>query len=246
MDNIKDVVKKTYGTIALDVIQESSCCGGSSKNGSTSCMAEEYSAEDLVHTGIANLGLGCGTPAAYAGLEEGMTVLDLGSGAGIDVFIAAKYIGSSGKAIGVDMTEAMINRARQNASELGYANVEFRLGEIEQLPVESNTIDRVISNCVINLVPDKRQAFAEIHRVLKPGGSFVVSDIVTVGELPVAVRNDPQLWAGCVAGAVDRDEYIKIIEDASFLNVQVLSERQFDKHALHLGAIESMTVTATK
>ncbi len=172
----------------------------------------------------ADLSLGCGVPTAFAALRPGEVVVDLGSGAGNDVFIAARAVGEQGRVIGIDMTPEMIAKARSNAERLGTKNVEFRLGEIESLPVESKTADAVISNCVLNLVPDKRKAFSEIHRILKPGGRFTVSDIVLDSELPEAVRRSAEMWAGCVAGAIRKSEYLSIAEQAGF-EVRVEKER---------------------
>ena len=165
-------------------------------------MNNKYNDENAPIIEAADLGLGCGTPGAFADLEKGMTVLDLGSGAGIDVFLAAQEVGPLGKAIGLDMTDEMIKRANANRQKLGILNTEFRKGEIEDMPIESNSVDRILSNCVINLVPDKRKAFSEMYRVLKKGGKFTISDIVSIGEIPESVRSDMQLWAGCVSGAI--------------------------------------------
>lgn len=168
-----------------------------------------------------DLGLGCGTPTRFADLRPGEVVLDLGSGAGVDVFLAAKLVGPEGRVIGVDMTPEMIARARVNAAQAGFANVEFRLGEIEALPVADGSVDVVLSNCVINLVPDKARAFAELHRALKSGGRFSISDIVSFGDVPAEVREDAGLWASCIAGALDKAEYLAAIEGAGFEQVQV-------------------------
>ena len=175
------------------------------------------------------MGLGCGNPTALADLKEGETVLDLGSGGGIDVFLAAVKVGLSGKAIGVDMTPKMVELATRNAQAGGFANVEFRLGEIEDLPVEDNSVDAIISNCVINLSPDKLRVFKEAYRVLKPGGRIMVSDIVTDGELPEEVRQDPEAWAGCIAGAMDRGDYLEAIRRAGFERVEVVGEQAYDE-----------------
>jgi ubiquinone/menaquinone biosynthesis C-methylase UbiE len=209
-------------------------------------MNDLYSDVDAEVRESADLGLGCGTPAAFADLEAGMTVLDLGSGAGIDVFVAAKKVGGSGSVIGVDMTEEMITRAEANKSKLKAANTEFRLGEIENLPVASGSVDRIISNCVINLVPDKTRAFAEMHRVMKPGGKFTVSDIVSVGSIPEDVRKDLTEWAGCVAGAVDRDEYLRIARAAGFRDVTVVSEKPYTLDAAVPFGLHSITVSGTR
>ncbi len=169
----------------------------------------------------ADLGLGCGLPTEFARIQPGNTVLDLGSGAGNDCFIARAETGPTGKVIGVDFTPAMIQRARENAEKLGYNNVEFRQGDIEDLPVSDNSIDVVASNCVLNLVPDKQKVFNEIRRVLRPGAHFSISDVVLVGELPDALRNAAEMYAGCVSGAMQMDEYLSIIREAGFDNVTV-------------------------
>jgi SAM-dependent methyltransferase len=175
----------------------------------------------------ANLGLGCGNPLAVASLKEGETVLDLGSGAGFDCFLAAKRVGTEGKVIGVDMTPDMIDRARTNARKGDYANVEFRLGEIENIPAADNSVDIVISNCVINLAPDKGRVFKEAFRVLKPGGRLMVSDIVLLRELPDFIRDSIEAYTGCVAGATKKDEYLKTIKNAGFREVNILDEKDF-------------------
>lgn len=193
-----------------------------------------------------DLGLGCGTPTRYAALRPGETVLDLGSGAGVDAFIAAKAVGPEGHVIGVDMTPEMLARARANAQRSGFANVEFRLGEIEHLPVESASIDVVLSNCVINLVPDKGAAFAEIHRVLRHGGRFCISDVVSFGAVPDEVRRDVELWAGCIAGAVDRDAYLELIRRSGFAAVNVVQQEQYSYLAGEDYGFAGVTVTGVK
>jgi len=221
MDDIKAEVQKRYADIAR---RQSSCCSGG-----TSCCGSGTQWAPLVDYGElpadvpadANLGLGCGISTRYADLRPGQTVLDLGSGAGIDVFLAARVVGPEGMVIGVDMTPDMIKLARRNAIRGGFRNVQFRLGDIEALPVEDNSVDVVLSNCVINLVPDKRRAFAEIFRVLKPGGHFAISDIVSFGEVPADIRQDPDWWASCYGGALDEKEYLRIIEEAGFVRVEV-------------------------
>jgi ubiquinone/menaquinone biosynthesis C-methylase UbiE len=194
----------------------------------------------------ADLGLGCGVPTQFADLKDGMTVLDLGSGAGIDVFVAARQVGPTGKVIGVDMTREMVVRARINKNKLRAENTEFRLGEIENLPVESESVDRIISNCVINLVPDKRAAFAEMHRVLKPDGKFTVSDIVSVGQIPPDIRGNMLEWAGCVAGALDREEYLGIVHEAGFHQISVVVDKPYNLDQSVPFGLHSITVTATK
>ena len=188
-----------------------------------------YSEEDLRNVPEAsNMGLGCGNPVALASLKEGDTILDLGSGGGIDVFLAAKRVGHKGKVIGVDMTEEMIRRAKSAANKYGYTNVEFRLGEIENLPVEDDSVDVIISNCVINLSIDKEKVFREAYRVLKPGGKIMISDLVTEGELPEKIKKSFDAWAGCVAGALEKNEYLDTIRKAGFKKVKVVSEASYD------------------
>jgi arsenite methyltransferase len=247
--SIKFAVKEKYGEIAK---ASSSCCTPACGCETDSSITETlilnnlYEGADKQIRDVADLGLGCGTPTAFADLATGMTVLDLGSGAGIDVFLAAKQIGSSGRAIGVDMTEEMIARAEANRRKLGIENAEFRYGEIENLPVESASVDRVISNCVINLVPDKRAAFTEILRVLKPGGRFAVSDIVSVGEIPEEIRDDMMEWAGCVAGALDKEEYLSIVRQAGFVDLKVAAEKSYQLDSSQPFGLRSITLTATK
>jgi SAM-dependent methyltransferase len=192
------------------------------------------------------MGLGCGTPVALASLKEGDTVLDLGSGGGIDVFLAARKVGPHGKAVGVDMSEEMVLRARASASEYGYENVEFRLGEIEDLPVEDNSMNVVISNCVINLSPDKHKVFREAYRVLKPGGRMMISDLVTYGGLPDEVKKSFSAWAGCVAGALEKNQYLDMICRAGFRDVKVISESVCDIPGELKGKIASVEVEACK
>jgi arsenite methyltransferase len=230
---IKDSVQHRYARIALTdasccAPESSSCCGPS-----TDAAAE------------GDLGLGCGLPTSFADLHPGETVLDLGSGAGVDVFRAAKLVGENGRVIGVDMTPEMIAKARGNAEAGGYTNVEFRLGDIEHLPVDDSSVDIVLSNCVINLVPDKRQVFDEIHRVLRDGGRFAVSDIVTIGDVPSDVRDDPDLWAGCLAGALDRSEYLDIIGRAGFVDIEVPAESSWQEPEVGF-TTASITVSARK
>ena len=209
-------------------------------------MSDEYTNVDQQIVAAADLGLGCGTPTAFADLEPGMRVLDLGSGAGIDVFIAARAVGPNGKAIGLDMTDEMLQRARANKVKLGITNAEFWKGEIEDMPVESGSIDRIISNCVINLVPDKRKAFSEMYRVLKPGGKFTVSDIVSIGDIPDETRRNMELWAGCIAGAVDKEEYVKIVREAGFTNLVISAEKPYNLGGNASFGLASITLTATK
>jgi SAM-dependent methyltransferase len=195
------------------------------------------------------MGLGCGNPAAIADLKAGEVVLDLGAGAGVDVFLAANKVGPTGRVIGVDMTEEMVDKATGIARDHGYRNVEFRLGEIERLPVEDESVDAIISNCVINLSPDKDKVFREAHRVLKPGGRLTVSDIVSEGAMAEEIRSDPDAWAGCIAGALEQQEYLKTIRKAGFEDIQVLSSRVFyleGEGSRQLTKLLSITVKALK
>jgi len=206
----------------------SSCCGGGNKLIDIS-QRVGYSSDEIneVPEG-SNLGLGCGNPIALAGLKKGETVLDLGSGAGFDCFLASPRVGAEGKVIGVDMTPEMLDRARANAAKGNYKNVEFRLGEIENLPVADNSIDIIISNCVINLSEDKKKVFKEAYRVLKPGGRLMVSDMVLLKELPPAIRESVNAYVGCVAGALKKDDYLGAIKEAGFRDIKVLDESFFD------------------
>ena len=222
---VKSEVQKRYAAIARQggcgcgsASAESSCCSGEGQVSSTLICYEQVG---LAAEPGAELGLGCGFPTLAAGLRPGERVLDLGSGAGVDAFLAAKAVGPQGWVIGVDMTPEMLARAWENAARGGYSNVEFRLGEIQALPLPASDVDVVISNCVINLVPDKRRVFAEIYRVLKPGGRFAISDIVSIGDVPEAVRRDMELWTGCIAGAIDREEYLGIIREAGFTQARI-------------------------
>jgi arsenite methyltransferase len=231
-EKIREHVKKRYGEIAVADCSScsSGCCSSSCRLSSPKYVAWKtgYSPDDLESVPEASvLGLGCGNPVALASLKEGKTVLDLGSGGGIDVFLAAKKVGTTGKVIGVDMTEAMVERAKGIASDHGYKNVEFRLGEIENLPVEDGTVDVIISNCVVNLAPDKLKVFKEAYRVLKPNGRLMVSDLVTEGELPENVRNSFDAWAACIAGALEKGEYLEKIKQAGFHNVKVVSQKPY-------------------
>jgi arsenite methyltransferase len=219
--DVKQAVKKRYGEMARQAGK--SCCGGA-RTAETAAEAIGYTSKEMaaVPEG-ANLGLGCGNPLALAAVRAGDVVLDLGSGAGFDAFLGASRVGAEGRVIGVDMTEDMVSQARANAARGGYTNVEFRLGEIESLPVEDSSIDLVISNCVLNLVPDKAQAFREIARVLKPGGRMMVSDIVRRGELPAWVLEDAEAYVACVAGAAEQEEYLGLIRAAGLTDVEVLA-----------------------
>ncbi|BCX17936.1 MAG: arsenite S-adenosylmethyltransferase [Geminicoccaceae bacterium] len=226
VDAIRERVRAKYAAIARAAGQ--GCCGpraeGCCADGSLDMIGEAYR-EVAGHVAEADLGLGCGVPTRHAALRPGETVLDLGCGAGNDCFVARHEVGETGRVLGVDMTPEMIAKARANAEKLGFANVEFRLGEIEHLPVESGTIDCVISNCVLNLVPDKARAFAEIARVLKPGGRLCVSDIVATGPLPEAVRDAAGLYVGCIAGALPQDAYLALVAAAGLDEVRIAEAR---------------------
>jgi ubiquinone/menaquinone biosynthesis C-methylase UbiE len=226
---IRKQVRKSYakvveGSSGCSCGPNSSCCGGATTAEQISGKVG-YSAEEMgaVPDG-SNLGLGCGNPLAHAAIHEGDTVLDLGSGAGFDCFLAARKVGKTGQVIGVDMTHEMLMRARENAKKSGATNVEFRLGEIEALPVADNSVDLIISNCVINLSPDKARVFREAYRVLKPGGLLMVSDIVLTRDLPEAVRNSVEAYASCIAGASLKDAYLNFIRKAHFSDVEILEE----------------------
>lgn len=226
---IKKTVRESYAKVAKRgscCAPQQSCCG--TDTAATIGERVGYSEEELkaVPEG-SNLGLGCGNPVALASLKEGETVLDLGSGAGFDCFLAAKKVGETGTIIGVDMTSEMLEKARENSQKGDYENVEFRLGEIEHLPAADNSIDAVISNCVINLSVDKKQVFKEAFRVLKPGGRLMVSDLVLYKKLPEFVKNSKKAYAGCVAGALLKDDYIEAVKAAGFTNVKILDEKTY-------------------
>ena len=219
----KEVIKKKYEEIA---VKGGSCCSsGCCSDMSITDLSRSigYSEDDLKAVPDANLGLGCGNPTAFAELKPGDIVLDLGSGAGFDSFLAAQKVGDSGKVIGIDMTQEMIEKAQDNALKYGYSNVEFRLGDIEALPVENKSVNLIISNCVINLAPDKEKVFREAFRVLKPGGRMYISDMVLLADLPEDLRNDKDLLAGCVAGAILKEEYLELLEKVGF-SVEILNE----------------------
>lgn len=247
---IKKAVKKRYSKIAEE---EVSCCSTCKpcENGIVK-QAESigYSANELKSIPEdAILGLGCGNPTALADLKIGEAVLDLGSGAGIDVFLAANKVGENGHVIGVDMTEEMIRKGEKIAKENGYTNVEFRLGEIENLPVEDNSIDVIISNCVINLSPDKFRTYKEAYRVLKPGGRLLISDLVTEGELPEDIKKNFDAWSECIAGALEKTEYIDTIKKTGFQNIEVVSQCSFSEKDMDkrlIGKITSIKVRAYK
>jgi arsenite methyltransferase len=227
-EQLKQMVKEKYGQIAEQskTTNETSCCGA------TGCGTIDYSvmADDYTqlkgYVANADLGLGCGLPTEFAQIKAGDTVVDLGSGAGNDAFVARSIVGETGKVIGIDFTDKMIEKARANARALNFTNVEFRQGDIENMPLAGNSADVVVSNCVLNLVPDKKQAFAETFRVLKKGGHFSVSDIVLAGDLPEGLQKNAEMYAGCVSGAIQKDEYVKIIKEAGFTNITLQKEKR--------------------
>jgi arsenite methyltransferase len=263
-EELKSIVKEKYGKIALQIDPDNSCCGSSSCRGTGvdyTVFSESY--EKLEgYNPDADMNLGCGIPTDYAGIKNGDHVLDLGSGAGNDCFVSRALVGESGFVTGLDLTEPMVLKARENCEKLKYNNVEFVQGDIEEMPFKENQFDVVISNCVLNLVPDKSMAFSEIFRVLKPGGHFCVSDVVLKGTLSDKMKKDAEMYAGCVSGASEMTEYMKIIENSGFLNVKVHKQKEIklpdsllseynDKNELqsfHKGdtGIFSITVSGTK
>ena len=261
---IKEMVKQKYSEIALQdkETNASSCCGaGGCSTEVYNIMSEEYD-ELNGYNPDADLGLGCGLPTNFAKIKKGDTVVDLGSGAGNDCFVARAETGETGKVIGIDFTEAMIEKARTNAEKLGFNNVEFRQGDIEKIPMTSNAADVVVSNCVMNLVPDKPKAFSEVYRILKPSGHFSISDIVLVGELPEKIKSAAEMYAGCVASAIQKEDYLKIIENSGFKNISLqkekaiivpddilknyLNEEEIDEYKNSNSTIFSITVYAEK
>ena len=231
-ERIKNDVRKGYARIAKGL--ETSCCGPKQACCSGETLAQEiskkvgYTKDELSSLPEgANLGLGCGNPVALASLKPGEVVLDLGSGAGIDCFLAARQVGPTGKVIGLDMTAEMVAKAQDNARKGGFENIEFRLGEIENMPIENDSVDVIISNCVINLVPDKTKAFTETYRVLKPGGRMMISDIVLTKELPVAIKESVEAYVGCLSGAVMKEEYLRLIKQAGFRDIHIQNEQPF-------------------
>jgi len=227
-EEIKEMVREKYTAIANQSKEqnETSCCGATGSCGTDvyNIMSEDYTKLEG-YNADADLGLGCGLPTEFAKIKEGDTVIDLGSGAGNDVFIARKFTGEKGKVIGIDFTEAMIAKARANAEKLGLQNVEFRQGDIDDMPVTANYADVIVSNCVLNLVPNKHKVISEIYRVLKPGGHFSISDIVLEGELPEKWRNVTELYAGCVTGAIQKKEYLDTIKEAGFTNITLQKDK---------------------
>jgi len=222
---LKEIVKDKYGEIAKQ--SEPSCCSSGSCCGDAGYTVFSDNYNSLKgYNPDADLGLGCGIPTEFATIKLGDTVVDLGSGAGNDCFVARAYTGIEGKVIGIDFTQEMLEKARKNAEKLNYSNIEFVEGDIENMPLKSYIADVVLSNCVLNLVPDKQKAYAEIFRILKKQGHFCISDIVLAGELPSGIKNDLAMYAGCVSGAVPKEEYLQIIRDSGFENVQVKKEKQ--------------------
>ncbi|MFZ0283066.1 MAG: arsenite methyltransferase [Bacteroidales bacterium] len=225
-EDLKSLVKEKYSGIVKSNDQSSSCCGPSS-----SCCGTDYTVFSENYQNLqgynpdADYNLGCGIPTEYAQIKAGDTIVDLGSGAGNDCFVARAFVGDSGKVIGIDLTEAMIAKARENNNKLGFSNVEFRLGDIENMPVEADSVDVVISNCVLNLVPDKDKAFSEIFRILKRGGHLSVSDVVLRGSLPEKIQHAAEMYAGCISGAIDIDLYLKIMNKSGLINIKVQKDK---------------------
>jgi SAM-dependent methyltransferase/N-acetylglutamate synthase-like GNAT family acetyltransferase len=261
---LKEIVRQKYAQIAEQdpSLNAASCCGaGPASKEVYKIMADDYNQFDG-YVAEADLGLGCGLPTQYAQIKKGDVVIDLGSGAGNDCFVARSETGTAGKVIGIDFTEAMVQRARTNAEKLGYHNVEFRQGDIEAMPVNDRVADVIVSNCVLNLVPNKQNVFAEIFRVLKPGGHFSISDIVLLGELPTHLQEAAEMYAGCVSGAIAKEEYLRLIEAAGFENITLqkqkpiylpddilqnyLSDQEIDAFRTGSTGIESITVYAEK
>ncbi len=254
-DKIKKMVRKGY---AKAIQKNTKCCSSGSCCGSVSqpkVISKKVGHSDADMNAVpegANLGFGCGNPVAFAAIREGDIVLDLGSGAGFDVFLAAQKVGKTGRVIGVDMTPEMIAKAKENARKGDYANVEFGLGEIEKLPVDDRSVDLIISNCVINLSPEKEKVFQEAYRVLKPGGKFMVSDLVLTRDLPEDLKGSIDAYVGCLAGAIKKDDYLAHIKAAGFRDVKVLSEANYPADAMFEdlksaeGAVSSIKVSAIK
>ncbi|MCF8370578.1 MAG: arsenite methyltransferase [Bacteroidales bacterium] len=229
MKDLKLIVQEKYGQIANQslVQNQSSCCGSTSCCGDVdyTIFSDDYSGMDG-YNADADLGLGCGLPTEFAGIKKGDAVLDLGSGAGNDCFVARAETGPEGKVTGLDFTDEMLDKARANNLKLGFDNVEFFKGDIEEMPLPQNSYDVVISNCVLNLVPDKEKAFSEIFRVLKPGGHFSISDVVISGELPEQIKKDAEMYAGCVSGAIQKDKYLRIVQEAGFSEMSIQKEKE--------------------
>lgn len=228
-EELKEIVREKYGEIAEQTKEqnETSCCGANAPccgEVDYSIFSDDYSSLDGYNKD-ADLGLGCGLPTEYAKIKEGDTVLDLGCGAGNDCFVARQLVGDTGKVIGLDMTQKMIDKAYENSYKLGFNNIEFRFGDIEKMPIADDSVDVVVSNCVMNLVPDKNKAFDETFRVLKQNGHFSISDVVIKGELPDGLKDDAEMYAGCVSGAIEINEYLSIIRKSGFKDVQIQKEK---------------------
>ena len=230
-ERLKDLVRSKYNQIAQQSKEQnqSSCCGstGCCDNMDYTIMSDDYT-ELEGYNKDADLGLGCGLPTEFAEISEGDTVIDLGSGAGNDAFVARSIVGENGKVLGLDFAGAMLTKAKNNAKKLGFENVEFVRGDIEEMPFEKNLADVIVSNCVLNLVPDKKIAFSEMYRVLKPGGHFCVSDIVLSGDLPNALLKDAEMYAGCVSGAIQKQDYLDIVNETGFKDIQIRKEKEID------------------
>ncbi|MFH5830952.1 arsenite methyltransferase [Halalkalibaculum sp. DA3122] len=228
-EDLKATVKEKYAQISKQSRDQnaSSCCGatGCCDTVDYAVFAEDYSTVEGYNE-EADLGLGCGLPTEFAKISEGDTVVDLGSGAGNDCFVARQVAGETGRVIGLDMTEEMVEKARKNAAKLGYENVEFVVGDIEDMPLGEELADVVVSNCVLNLVPDKKKAFSETYRILKSGGHFSISDVVTKGDLPESLKEDAEMYAGCVAGAIDLDAYLSVIRESGFENITLQKQKE--------------------
>ncbi len=249
-EDLKKFVRDKYTLVAEGKVNccgpvNSACCGGVQEK--IFDLSHGYDREEIeaLPKG-SSLSLGCGNPLSLADVQSGWRVLDLGSGAGVDVFLAAKKVGQSGSVVGLDMTDAMLEKARHNAAVGGFTNVSFAKGEIETLPFPDNSFDLVISNCVINLVPDKTQAYQEIRRVLKPGGRFAVSDIAVRGEMPADIRRSAEAWAGCIAGAINLDDYLTILRRVGFTNVEVKYVKEYDFAKTEQYALLSVGLVGTK
>lgn len=228
-ERLKDIVRSKYNEIALQSKEQnqSSCCGstGCCDDMDYTIMSDDYS--DLRgYNKDADLGLGCGLPTEHAEISEGDTVIDLGSGAGNDAFVARAIVGEKGTVLGLDFAGAMLTKAKNNATKLGFENVNFVKGDIEEMPFENDLADVIVSNCVLNLVPDKQKAFSEMYRVIKPGGHFCVSDIVLSGDLPQELINDATMYAGCVSGAIQKEDYLDIVKNAGFKNIDIRKEKE--------------------
>ncbi len=230
-ERLKDIVRSKYNQIAQQSKEQnqSSCCGstGCCDNMDYTIMSDDYT-ELKGYNKDADLGLGCGLPTEFAEISEGDTVIDLGSGAGNDAFVARSIVGENGKVLGLDFAGAMLTKAKTNAKNLGFENVEFVRGDIEEMPFEKNLADVIVSNCVLNLVPDKKKAFSEMYRVLKPGGHFCISDIVLSGDLPNALLKDAEMYAGCVSGAIQKQDYLDIVNETGFKDIQIRKEKEID------------------